>query len=207
MLHDNHIRLSIIFLLLLFLAACGGGSSGGNAGSTANFSSDESNSLNEEQKATDCPENSCFYFSYDDSASTAAVELTKYAINNGQIPDESLGRAYEFLNFEQFNGSSLTNIGLFDVSMGIWTHPGDNESGVLVHELGIYLSSPTITKEDRPNAVLTLLVDVSGSMESSYLDSYIEQEATIRTRLDIAKYGLTQLYHHSLKEGDVINIV
>lgn len=212
--------IGIFFFLGVMLTACGGGGSGGASGisgssgglgnsaggNNANYSGDSEN-LVDDPNPDQCLEDRCFYFSYDDSASTASVEIVKYAILNDQFPDASLGRAYEFLNYESFNSDLLSNIGLFDVSMGIWEFPGVNPENPTIYELGIQVTSPTITLEERQNMVLTLLVDVSGSMSSNYLNVRLEQEGTIQSRLDVAKYGLEQLHLHSMKEGDILNIV
>jgi len=157
-----------------------------------------------------CPKESCFYFSYDDSASTASVELVKYYLKNGLKPDPSWGRAFEFLNFETFS-TLQKKIGIFNVSMGIWSHPYSDPSLLKPeetrYELGVQVSAPEITMKDRANTVLTLLIDVSGSMGERYIPFELDKESAIKTRLDVVKYGLSQLFHFSLKEGDVVNIV
>jgi Mg-chelatase subunit ChlD len=143
-----------------------------------------------------------FYFSYDDSASTAAVELVKYQLNNGEIPDPGLARPWEFLNFEEFNPAITTNIGLFNVSMGLWERDALKDAYDKAYKLGVYCASPFIPEEERENIVLTLLVDVSGSMSTQSL----RVDNQVYTRMDLVHYGLNVL-PESLKEGDVINIV
>jgi hypothetical protein len=142
-----------------------------------------------------------FYFSYDDSASTAAVELVKYKLNNDEIPDPGLARPWEFLNFEEFNPTSTTNIGLFNVSMGLWERDALKDGYDKAYKLGVYCASPVILKEERENIVLTLLVDVSGSMTSRCLQ--VDNE--VYSRMDLVHYGLSFL-PDSLKDGDIINI-
>lgn len=142
-----------------------------------------------------------FYFSYDDSASTAAVELVKFRLNHGTLPPASLARPWEFFNYESFDPANPETAGVFSVSMGVMRRPipdtGDSE-----YHLGVYVAAPEITTTERQNAVLTLVLDVSGSMDWM---STSEPEIGVR-KLDIAKYGLTQLAA-SLKEGDVVNLV
>jgi len=62
-----------------------------------------------------------FYFSYDDSASTAGVEQTKFALerSNPTLPNPSWVRPWEFLNYETFTPQKLTNLGTFQVAMWI----------------------------------------------------------------------------------------
>ncbi len=149
----------------------------------------------------DPDETGSFFFSYDDSASTASVELVKYAINNGTKPDPGLARPWEFLNFETFAPVSKTDIGLFNVSMGLWERPSLKEGYAKEYKLGVYVESPTINADTCKNVVLTLLVDVSGSMSTQCL----RVDAQTVTRMDLVKYGLNFL-PNSLKDGDIINI-
>ncbi|MBN2737324.1 MAG: VWA domain-containing protein [Spirochaetales bacterium] len=143
-----------------------------------------------------------FYFSYDDSASVAAVELVKYQLSLGRTPDPGLARVWEFLNYEEFIPSETENTGLFDLSMGLWERPSLTEEGVFEYKLGVSVASPDLTKESRKNVVLTLIVDVSGSMSSR---TVMVDNQNI-TRMDLVHYGLNSMFN-SLKEGDVINIV
>ena len=144
-----------------------------------------------------------FYFSYDDSASTVGAELTKNALKNNQMPDISLARTYEFFNYEKFDTANQEKIGLFNVSMGLWKHSSLKNKEKTLYDMGAYISSPTIDMAARKNLVLTLLVDISGSMdEPSAPGSY---EISGGTKLELIKYGLTTLFD-SLKPGDVVNI-
>lgn len=63
-----------------------------------------------------------FYFSYDDSASTAGVALSKEVLKLQQLPDPSLLRPWEFLNAAHFEHEAQVSLGLFKVSMGIWKY-------------------------------------------------------------------------------------
>ena len=165
-----------------------GGTSGPTSGPTSTSTPD--------------PSINYFYFSYDDSASTAAVELVKYQINNGQQVASNLARPWEFLNFEEFSPAATENTGLFDISMGIWKRPALEAGFADEYKLGVYLASPVIEKETRKNVVITLVVDISGSMATT--TTRVDNVTT--TRMDIVKYGLGRMVE-SLKAGDVINVI
>lgn len=148
-----------------------------------------------------------FYFSYDDSASTASRDLTLFALNSGKIPHASLGRAYEYLNAEQIGQFDSSPVGPFQVSMGLMQVEA-GELAILSSEesvaaLGVSVSGPIREQSERENIVLTLLVDVSGSMASWYAP---ETANDISTLLDVTKLGLSEM-HSSLKDGDVVNLV
>ncbi len=142
-----------------------------------------------------------FYFSYDDSASTAAVELVKYQLNHGTVPSSSLARPWEFLNFETFDPANPEPLGTFSVALGLLNRPSVT-SDILEYHLGVYVQSPTVTLAERQNVVLTLVVDVSGSMD--WMTS-TDMEISSR-KLDVVKYGLNQMVG-ALKEGDSVNLV
>lgn len=149
-----------------------------------------------------------FYFSYDESESTASRDLSLDAIFSGDYPSEDWGRPYEFLNAEHFGHFNAQTVGPFAVSMGLHTSNngaipvGPQYEGDL-HTFGISLSGPELSKEDRRNVVLTLLVDVSGSMDVSYGGyRYVAPQSL----LDVAQHAMFKLLP-SLKEGDVVNLV
>ncbi len=143
-----------------------------------------------------------FYFSYDDSASTVAVELAKYQLNHDILPSSTLARPWEYLNYESFDPSSPESIGLFTVSMGLMKRSSFDDQNRSEYHLGVYIQSPEITKEERQNVALTLIVDVSGSMDGEV--SRVEEVRT--TRLELVKYALNKLVD-SLKQGDIVNLV
>ncbi|HEY7883749.1 MAG TPA: VWA domain-containing protein, partial [Cellvibrionaceae bacterium] len=149
-----------------------------------------------------------FYFSYDDSASTAARDLTLSAIDYGTQIDPNWGRPYEYLNAEIFSHFAPVKAEPFTVSMGLYHAevgevPINREYSGDLYALGVNISGPTISKEERPNVVLTLLVDISGSMTSPYA---AETATDIRSLMDVVKYGLAEL-DASLKPGDIVSIV
>ncbi len=141
-----------------------------------------------------------FYFSYDDSASTVGVELTKNSLENNQLPQKEWSRTWEFLNFEDFPQLETVVIDdKFSINMGLWKQPDNN-----VYEFGVYLATPELGLEDRDNAVITLLLDVSGSMGSTF--PFNSGQSEITSLLDIAKLGMKYMVD-SLKPGDIVNIV
>ena len=148
-----------------------------------------------------------FYFSYDDSASTAGMEVVQYYLQNDLVPPLGFVKAYEFLNFETFDVPDQTQGETFSVALRGWerTPITDDLEALKQLEFGAYLASPVQTKESRMNLVLTLLVDVSGSMGSRSAELGIE--TTNDSRLSIVKQALRTLEPFSLKAGDVVNLV
>ena len=178
-------------------------------------------------------ESNFFFFSYDDSSSTAARDLTIHAIENGSFIDPSWGRAHEFLNAEEFNkygteelelleplevsmGFSQFNaieiatteaLGPFQVSIGLSEFDLAEISGdqpdPLHYALGVGVFGPILAASERPNVVLTLLVDTSGSMRTPYAN---ETRSDIQSLLEVTQHGLRAL-QDTLKDGDIINLV
>ncbi len=149
-----------------------------------------------------------FYFSYDESASTASRDLAFAALEYEGYLDPNWGRTYEFLNAENFDHFEPEAVGPFEISMRLYkAHtneiPVNIEYDGDLYALGVNVTGPEIVKEDRDNVVLTLLVDVSGSMMSNYAT---EVRSDIQNLLDVAKHGLLHL-DESLKSGDVVNLV
>lgn len=147
-----------------------------------------------------------FYFSYDDSASTAGPELAKYRLDHGLLPDASLGRPWEFLNLEsaRFRTEALEAVpedGIFSLSMGLRAD-GGAEDGTTEYHFGALVKSPERTAADRDNVVLTLIVDVSGSMG----EPVTQVEETALTKMELVKLALKAMVA-SLKPGDVVNLV
>lgn len=210
-------KLPMIFTsaALLLLVGCGDGTGSGGSFPQANSSGTVATQI--PQDTVDTTETSgpdidneatSFFFSYDESASTAARDLALTALDNGIKPDPSLGRPYEFLNAEDFGGFAPMSAGIFSVSMGmLLSQNGDIPLNTAppndVYGLGVEISSPVQSLQERRNVVLTLLLDLSGSMDSFYAN---ERIAGVDTLLDVAKIGLVEM-QQSLKEGDVVNIV
>ncbi len=151
------------------------------------------------------PASKFFYFSYDDSASTAGVEQTKYALKQRLQPNASWVRPWEFLSYERFAAQSQQPLGSFKVSMGLWQHSQPGQNNVTAYDLGVHVSAPEMTMDNRRNLVLTLVVDVSGSMNNSS-EAQVEQGGAAPSLMEVAHTGLKQLASQ-LKSGDVINVV
>ncbi len=203
----------IIVSACFLLTACGAGSnssgsSSGGIGNTANTVARQPVGEPEPQGPDIDSEATSFFFSYDESASTAARDIAITTLDNGAIPDPSLGRAYEFLNAENFNGFAATSVGPFDVSMGmLLSEDGDIPLTEIpngsVYGLGVNIKGPERTLAERRNVVLTVLLDLSGSMNSDYARETVNEASSL---LDVAKIGLIEM-QQSLKPGDIVNIV
>lgn len=146
-----------------------------------------------------------FYFSYDDSASTAAVELVKTELNRGQIPNASLARPWEFLNQIHFPYADQEETGLFRVSMGIDKIEDPENPFLDSYDLGVHVTAPALCRQARPPMVLTLVIDISGSMEE-FTNSVYEWGATGTKKMDLVRSGLNRL-KQELVPGDVVNLV
>lgn len=146
-----------------------------------------------------------FYFSYDDSASTAGVEQTKYALKQRLQPNASWVRPWEFLSYERFAAQNQQPRGPFKVSMGLWQHAVPGQSNTTAYDLGVHVTGPDMTLDSRRNLVLTLVIDVSGSMNNSS-EAQVEQGGAVPSLMEVARAGLKTL-STQLKVGDVVNIV
>ncbi len=188
--------------------ADGGGTaaskSSGSAGGAPMAESDE-NIQSMPDSVDEKEDKKYFYFSYDDSSSTAGVQLTKYALNHGNFPQKSWARPYEFLNYEEFVKEGTEKKEIFDIAMGLWKRAIPGQTGEYSYEFGAMVASPAKKKEDRKNLVITLVVDVSGSMGQTSFKVTDEAQGEW-SLMEIAKYGLEKMAG-SLKEGDVVNLV
>ncbi len=208
----TYIKPAFYLAFTLVLSACltGPDNVTTSQAASAAISDDSLPEQTNEVDQTEPEDNSFFYFSYDDSASTASRDLTFFAIEQGTQPSISWGRPYEYLNAESLGHFSSTHAaGPFEVSIGAYQSSAselvleDSEDNFL--SLGINLTGPTIDKSARKNLVLTLLVDTSGSMNTEFSRNY-ESVDGVKTRLDVVQYGLQELYD-ALKPGDVVNLV
>jgi Ca-activated chloride channel family protein len=146
-----------------------------------------------------------FFFSYDDSASTAGVELAKQALQANRLPKPEWARPWEFLNYENFDHVKQTSTGLFQVSMGMTRRAHLSHPLLDTYELGVHVTAPYRCKTSRKNLVLTVVADVSNSM-TEYAPIADEPGKSPPSRLDLLKAGLQQMLDQ-LKPGDVINLV
>ncbi len=188
----------------------GGGGSGGGGGIFIPNVPIEQKSATEylEERANAYPnqKQKYVYLSYDDSASTASVELAKFQLMNNRLPNKNVPiRPWEFLNFETFQNKNQTPTGLFKISMGLSeAQTRQSESLEKSAYLGVHISAPALAKEERKNLVLTLVVDVSGSMDEPSFSAL--EAGPIPSRFELLKYGLKNMWS-SLKPGDIVNLV
>ncbi|MFK7967080.1 MAG: VWA domain-containing protein [Burkholderiaceae bacterium] len=193
---------------VLIVAGCGGGSGGSGTPIASNPGAGSNPPPNSapQDPAIDADATS-FYFSYDESASTASRDLSLFALDLGRKPEKVLGRPYEFLNAEVFDSFDAQPAGDFAVSMTLRRgSDGDtpfNAPDGDLYVLGVNVAGPTLPLTERRNLVLTILVDTSGSMQTPYAS---ETRNDVRSLLDVVKYGLTRI-RPSLKAGDILNLV
>jgi len=216
------LALSAMLALTTVLSGCGDGSTtngaGANGGATGGTTYQSSGGSTDgatggtdgsvEQTPDIAADRTSFFFSYDESASTASRDLALTALANNKKPNPSLGRPFEFLNAEAISVAGGEAVGPFNVAMGLLRSengdiPLETTPEGSIYGLGVHLSGPTLSLEDRDNVVLTVLLDISGSMDSQYAD---ETSLNLKTLLDVAKFGLFSM-QQSLKPGDVINLV
>ena len=146
-----------------------------------------------------------YYFSYDDSASVASVELFKDALEAGAVPDSDWAKTWEFLNYESFDHLEQQSVGLFDVSMGLWKHADLNNSALDQYEVGVHVSAPYLCMATRKLLNLTILIDVSTSMDEEAPRSGLEGGKK-PSKLELVRYGMEQM-GHQLKVGDTVSLV
>lgn len=147
-----------------------------------------------------------FYFSYDDSASVASVELFKQALANNQLPRADWGKTWEFLNYETFDRLNQQSTGKFKVSLGLWKYPDPQNPYLDTYEIGAQVSAPYRCKDTRNALNLTLLVDVSTSMNEPAAQNGSEGGQASPAKLALVKQGLKDLYGQ-LRPGDLVNLV
>jgi Ca-activated chloride channel homolog len=146
-----------------------------------------------------------FYFSYDDSASTASVELFKHAMSNNQLPNPAWSKTWEFLNYEQFDQLEQESLGLFKASMGLWKYPHQQNPYLDTYEVGIHLSAPYKCKATRQQMVLTVLLDVSTSMYEPS-SQFSKDGSAIPSKQTLAIEGLKAMTAQ-LKAGDQVSLI
>lgn len=189
---------TIPFLVLLIATlgcAGGGGSTGGGA-----FDVPQLPTKTETSSASVTGSDSVFV-GYDDTGSTALVQLMKYEIKNDRSVDSELAQPHELLNAEEFTSDNMVAIGPFEISIGM-LQSESKENGKTLYDLGVHLKGPTTTTDSRPNFVLTYCIDVSGSMD----EDTGAGDLTSKSKLALVKSGLTSAIQQ-LKAGDFVNIV
>lgn len=190
-----------VYIFVFFiLPGCGSDFSGDSEGGNGNDVEDNTQNISDKDLIpVEGTADNYFYFSYDDSASTSGVELIKDALIDNRYPKKSWARIWEFLNFEEFPQDETEKIDIFDINMGLWNIPDSD-----IYELGIYIAAPNIYKNQRQNTVLTLLIDVSGSMDDTV--PYNSGVSKVASLIDTVKYGMGYMMN-SLKPGDIINVI
>ncbi len=146
-----------------------------------------------------------FFFSYDDSASVASVELFKNKMRQNQ-PFTGQARAWEFLNYETFDRIGQQSTGQFNISLGLWKYPDPRNPLRETYEVGAHVTAPYVCKESRQPLNLTVLIDVSTSMTEAANRAIQETDTEAPTKLELVKFGLRQMASQ-LKPGDLIHII
>ncbi len=134
------------------------------------------------------PRENSIYLSNDDSMSLSSAQRVEYAIRHFlPIPTPHL-RPHEFLNYYQFAGKAPDANHVFGVEAALAPGLMRDQS-----TLALSVKGKSLTKEERSRAVITFVLDNSGSMSSANKMTYL-------------KKGMEQVYDE-LKDGDVVNIV
>ncbi|HEX5034598.1 MAG TPA: hypothetical protein VFW62_08970, partial [bacterium] len=126
------------------------------------------------------------YLSNDDSMSLASAQRLLYAINNFLPIYRNEVRPHEFLNYFHFQTYPVVPGQTFSVKAQL----APREKG---ETLALAVQGRTLTKEQRRPAVITMIVDKSGSMAA-------------QGKMEYLKEGLA-LMKAQLKNGDVLNVV
>lgn len=181
----------VLFVLSIF--GCGGSASGNGAFNVPD--------LPQKSESTSISGSDSIFVGYDDTGSTALVQLMKYEIENDMYVETELAKPHELLNAEEFTSDEMVEIGPFTISIGL-LQSESKESGKTLYDLGVHLKGPTTTLKDRPNFVLTYCIDISGSMNE---DTGAE-DLSNKSKMELVKSGLKSSLLQ-LKDGDLINIV
>ncbi len=120
---------------------------------------------------------------------TASYTQMRDYINNGQLPPPDLVRVEEYLNFFNMEYPSPES-GAFSINLEGAPSPFGGEGSWL---LKVGIQGKRIADWQRKDALLTFVIDVSGSMSED-------------GKLDMVKYGLTRLVDR-LKPSDRVAIV
>ncbi|MDX1387521.1 MAG: VWA domain-containing protein, partial [bacterium] len=129
---------------------------------------------------------SSVYLSNDDSMSLASAQRIIYAIDKFLPLYRNEIRPHEFLNYFHFQTDPVVGGEEFSVNFQMAPRPkGDS--------LALAVQGKKLTKESRKAAVITFILDKSGSMRS-------------QGKMEYLKEGMEQL-KGQLKDGDVINVI
>src|SRR5690606_29617439 len=129
------------------------------------------------------------YLSNDDTMSLSSAQRVAYAIDNFKpLPSQHI-RPHELLNYFSFQTAAVEPGHDFSVKAEI--APSSREPGL--HTLALAVAGRPLGRAGRRNAVLTLVVDVSGSMRSE-------------GRMEYLKRGLLRMVRE-LEAGDIVHVV
>ncbi|MBI5488317.1 MAG: VWA domain-containing protein [Deltaproteobacteria bacterium] len=128
-----------------------------------------------------------FYLSNDDSMSLSSAQRIEYAIEKGLAVPRAHIRPHELLNYYSFETAPVDPGQTFSVKADI----SAGESGG--YTLAIAVRGRSVSREERTPLVLTLVLDVSGSMRDEGKMEFLQQ-------------GLLAMLDQ-LKPGDVVNLV
>ena len=120
---------------------------------------------------------------------TASYTVARRYINDGNLPDPASVRVEEYVNFFD-QGYAAPQNGTFAIYCDGGPSPFLNEDEVL---LRIGIKARDVTRRERPDASLTFVIDISGSMARE-------------NRLDLVKQALTLLVG-KLRPNDSVGIV
>jgi Ca-activated chloride channel family protein len=129
---------------------------------------------------------STLYLSNDDSMSLASAQRLIYAIDNFLPLYRNEIRPHEFLNYFHFATDPVTGDQPFSVNFQM----APRENG---ETLALAVQGKKLTNQQRRPAVITLILDKSGSMEA-------------QGKMEYLKEGMKVL-KSQFKDGDVINVV
>lgn len=129
------------------------------------------------------------YLSNDDTMSLSSAQRILYAIDHFEpLPAEHI-RPHELLNYFSFQTKDVPDG--YDFSVDGDVTPDPNESGI--YSLALAVRGRPVDKISRRNAVLTLVMDRSGSMSDE-------------GRMDYLKRGLMRMVDE-LKTGDMVHLL
>jgi Ca-activated chloride channel family protein len=129
------------------------------------------------------------YLSNDDTMSMSSPQRVRYAIDKGlPLPLEHI-RKHELLNAASFDVAPVERGHDFSIEAEI--APSNREDGL--YTLALAVNGRPVGRDGRRNAVITLVVDRSGSMREE-------------GRMDYLKRGLLRMVRE-LKRGDIVNLV
>ncbi len=129
------------------------------------------------------------YVSNDDSMSLSSAQRIQFAIANVLPLQPSDIRAHELLNWA-FGDMRADVDGAYDFAVQGDLHPADRPG---LYTMALAVHGRRLGRDERRNAALTVLVDVSGSMKRE-------------NRIERVRRGLLRMVRE-LRRGDVVNLV